>query len=269
MNREEIEEMLKNFGLSEYEAKAYYALLLLGHSKASEICKLARIPQSKIYEVLDRLAEKNLVEVYEVRPKEFKPISPQVVLRNFLEAQERKIKEMKEKIEELVTSLNSRGTKVFEGIWASRERGWKVFMNKATEMFEHAENYVFVMSKYFSWSSRLAKAVKACIKRGVEIKTIASKGIDETNYYRAKWYHDNGVKIRVLRSGKYPSLIDVDGKEVLLRLDKNSSRRNPVFTSIWSKDEGFTRIIDTFVKHIWRNSRPVDFEKLKKLVEKA
>ncbi len=263
MNREEIEEILKNFGLTDYEAKAYYALLLTGHSKAREISRISKVPQSKIYEVLERLLDKNLVEVYAVRPKEFKAVSPALALRKLVEEEERKIREAKEKIESLLTSLNSLNTQVFEGIWASKEKGWKTFMDKVCEMFGRSENYIFVMSKFFSWSSKLAQVVKACVKRGVKIRTIALAGIDESNYYRAKWFWDNGVEIRVFKEEKHPSLIDIDGKEVLLRLEKSSEKKSFSFTSIWSRDDSFVKIIDTYVKYAWKNSKPVNLEKIR------
>lgn len=262
MKREEIENILKNFGFTDYEAKAYYALLLLGHSKAREISKVSGVPQSKIYEVLERLLEKNLVEVYTVRPKEFKAVSPAIVLKNFIEEEERKIKETKERVEELISSLNSMNTEVFEGIWASTEKGWKTFMDKVCEMFGRAENYIFVMSKYFSWSSKLARMVKLCIRRGVKIRTIALREIDENSYYRAKWFSENGVEIRMLKEEKYPSLIDIDGKEILLRFEKSLNRKNFPFTSLWSREESFVKIIDSYLKYAWKFSKPVNLEKL-------
>lgn len=264
MKREEVEDILKNFGFTDYEAKAYYALLLLGHSKAREISKISGVPQSKIYEVLERLLEKNLVEVYTIRPKEFKAVSPAIVLKNFIEEEEKRIRETKEKVGKLISSLNSINTEVFDGIWASTEKGWKTFMDKVCEMFGRAEKYIFVMSKYFSWSSKLANMVKLCIKKGIKIRTIALREIDETNFFRAKWFSENGVEIRMLKEEKYPSLIDIDGKEILLRFEKSLNRKNFPFTSLWSKEESFVKIIDSYLKYAWKISKPVNLEKLGK-----
>lgn len=267
MKKEEVENIFKNFGFTDYEARAYYALLLLGHSKARDISKLSGVPQSKIYEVLERLLEKNLIEVYTVRPKEFKAVSPEIILKNLIEREERKLKETKEKVEQLISSLRSINTEVFEGVWASTEKGWKTFMNKVCEMFGRAENYIFVMSKYFSWSSNLARMVKICIRKGIKIRTIALREIDETNYYRAKWFYDNGVEIRMLKEEKYPSLIDIDGKEVLLRFEKSLERRNFPFTSLWSKEESFVKIIDSYLNYAWKISKPVNFKELGQKLE--
>ncbi|MEM5790773.1 MAG: helix-turn-helix domain-containing protein, partial [Candidatus Aenigmatarchaeota archaeon] len=250
-----------------YEAKAYYALLLSGHSKAREISKISGVPQSKIYEVLERLLERNLIEVYTIRPKEFKAISPAIILKNFVEEEERKIKETKEKVEELLSSLNSINTEVFDGIWASTEKGWKTFMDKVCEMFGRSERYVFVMSKYFSWSSKLANMVKFCIRKRIKIRTIALREIDETNFFRAKWFSENGVEIRMLKEEKYPSLIDIDGKEILLRFERSLNRKNFPFTSLWSKDESFVKIIDSYLKYAWKISKPVNLEKLENRIQ--
>lgn len=266
MDRLEVIDMLKNLGLSDYESKAYSALLFLGHSKASNISKEAEVPQSKIYEVLDRLAEKKLVEVYAVRPKEFKSISPEVTLTSLIREKEAEITQIKNKVSSLIELLNSpsTNTEVFEGIWASKEKGWKVFIERLCDMFNRAQRYAYVMSKNFSWSSKLAESVKACKKRGVEIRTISIGEIDESKYYRAKWFHDHGVKIRVWKTKIHPSLIDMDGKEILLRLDKSPTKAEGfVFTSVWSKDASFAKIIDSYVKNAWKKAKPVDFDKIK------
>jgi sugar-specific transcriptional regulator TrmB len=52
---------LMEFGLSEYEAKAYSALLGIMPATAYETAKAAGIPSSKIYEVLKKLSARQLV----------------------------------------------------------------------------------------------------------------------------------------------------------------------------------------------------------------
>src|SRR2546426_1711216 len=67
---------LSLFGLSEYDVKAYCALLELGPSTASELAIRSLVPYSKIYEVLGGLRKKGWVESYTARPTRFFPVSP-------------------------------------------------------------------------------------------------------------------------------------------------------------------------------------------------
>lgn len=68
---------LQEHGLTEYEARAYLALLELENSEASPIADLARVPRTKIYQALDGLEAKKLLEVIPDRPKRYQvqPIS--------------------------------------------------------------------------------------------------------------------------------------------------------------------------------------------------
>ena len=56
---------LMELGLGEYEAKAYLALLESNPVSAYETAKRAGIPTSKVYEVLDRLVARGIVQSYE------------------------------------------------------------------------------------------------------------------------------------------------------------------------------------------------------------
>lgn len=259
-------EALKEFGLSDYEAKAYSALIFLGSANASEICKESKVPQSKIYEVIDKLVEKRLVEVYGVKPKEFKAVAPEVMLRNLMEEKEKKVKELKGKIESLIKFIKipRPSTEVLEGVWTSKGKGWKDFIDRLCDMFDRSQKYAYVVSRDFSWSSKLAESVKSCKKRGVEIRTIFIGEINETNYSRAKWFHDHGVNIKMFRTKVHPRMIDADGKEVLIRLDTSPTERERfAFTSIWSKDASLAKVIDTYLKGIWKKTKDVDFGKKK------
>lgn len=68
---------LQEHGLTEYEARAYLALLELENSEASPVADLARVPRTKIYQALDGLETKKLLAVIPDRPKRYQvqPIS--------------------------------------------------------------------------------------------------------------------------------------------------------------------------------------------------
>jgi len=259
MNVDELVDVLRLLGLSEYESKAYSALLLKGHSKASHISKEAEVPQSKIYEVLEKLAEKRLVEVYDVRPKEFKPISPNAMLTAMIQEKEAEINQIKSKVSSMLKMLNSFQESV-EGVWTSKEKSLEDFFKRASEMYDRADAYIYAMTKNFSWPSRLADAARACVRRGIEVKVVCTGIVSESSYYRAKWLADNGIEIRLARAKLQPSLIDLDCREVLIRLDATSTKKEKfMYTTIYTRDVSLVKVIDTYVKSIWKKSRPLNF----------
>jgi sugar-specific transcriptional regulator TrmB len=62
LNGKAVVEMLKDFGLGEYEARIYFVLLPLGEAKVAALTRKAYVPQSKGYEVLDSLVQKGFAE---------------------------------------------------------------------------------------------------------------------------------------------------------------------------------------------------------------
>jgi len=271
MEKKDIIELFKGFNLSDYESKTYSALIFLGPSKVSDIARESKVPQSKIYEVLERLMEKQLVEVYGIRPKEFKAVNPNIALKSLLEEKEKGVLDLKEKIKILTGFLNQTNSRaeVMEGVWTTKENGWKSFIDRLSDMFDRSQKYAYVVSRDFSWSSRLAESVKSCYRRGVEIKTICIGTIDESNYSRAKWFYDHGVRIKIFKTVVHPRIIDTDGKEILLRLDTSPTKKERFsFTSIWSKDASLVKVIDTYLKSLWKEAKNVDFDKIHRIKTK-
>src|SRR5713101_2637872 len=73
---------LKEFGLTDYEAKVYVSLVESGTQTASELSKTASIPYSKIYEILGNLERKGWVETEQGRPSKYYPKAPSTALES-------------------------------------------------------------------------------------------------------------------------------------------------------------------------------------------
>jgi sugar-specific transcriptional regulator TrmB len=55
-------------GLTEYEARAYVAIVSIGEGGISDISQQSGIPRSRVYDIMDRLATKGFVEVGAMKP---------------------------------------------------------------------------------------------------------------------------------------------------------------------------------------------------------
>jgi len=73
-------ELLESIGIRGYEARAYLALVEIGEASAPVIASKAGIPQPRVYEVLDSLLKKGLVEVKIGRPRTYRALPPDVAL---------------------------------------------------------------------------------------------------------------------------------------------------------------------------------------------
>ncbi|MBI2663213.1 hypothetical protein HYX15_01635 [Candidatus Woesearchaeota archaeon] len=100
-----IEDSLKKIGLTEGETKVYLSLLELGSSSTGKITRRSGISGSKVYEVLDRLSNKGLVNsVIKNGVKYFESSSPTKIL-GYLEEKKEEIEKEKQEIQRIIPNL--------------------------------------------------------------------------------------------------------------------------------------------------------------------
>jgi sugar-specific transcriptional regulator TrmB len=75
MGTVEAHHYLQALGLTEYEARAYTALLSLGRAQPARIARHSHIPRPKVYETLERLEARGLATRTQVSPLEYAPLS--------------------------------------------------------------------------------------------------------------------------------------------------------------------------------------------------
>ncbi len=99
-NADRILKTLKSCGLTEYESKVYFTLLLTKRSKIGELSKKSSVPQPKIYLTVDGLKERGLVQVVDEFPKTVSPTKFEPYIG-------RKINEKQREISNLIESGNT------------------------------------------------------------------------------------------------------------------------------------------------------------------
>jgi len=122
----EITEKLKEFGLSEKEAKIYLASLELGESTATDISIKSNLPRTLVYDILERLIEQGLVS-YSIKSgkKNFVAVHPNEFL-SIIREKETAISSIMPDLEELYKKEGTKRPKVeiYEGV-----EGMKSVMN--------------------------------------------------------------------------------------------------------------------------------------------
>jgi len=82
---ESVVEKLQRIGLTEYEAKAYFALLSTHLNTATKVAEKSSVPRTKIYMVLESLADKGWVRIYSGVPLLFRATDPREVFERIKE----------------------------------------------------------------------------------------------------------------------------------------------------------------------------------------
>lgn len=81
---EDLLRFLEMIGIKGYEGRAYLALLSLGEATASQVASRAKIPLTRVYEVLRSLVNKGLAEVRVGRPRAYRAVHPRIALNLYL-----------------------------------------------------------------------------------------------------------------------------------------------------------------------------------------
>ncbi len=250
MLKERLIKDLREFGLTEYEAKAYLALTLYGPSTASLISEKSKIPQSKIYNVLKSLVSKSLAEYWDGKPLRYRAVEPLIALRKMIEEKKMAIEKLKEKSNFIANQLKPLKNEEFD-LWSSK--GKKAFLEKAAEMVNRAKKFGIATTSRFSRYPILDRAYLKALKRGVKIRMLGTSSLDEAKKARALWYYKKGAEIRILPMSVHPILGIVDDKEVCVRIDNS---QEPDF--IWSNNPALINVFKTYFEELWERGKEFD-----------
>lgn len=107
-------EALEHLGLTEYEAKCFVALSQLPHGTAKEVGQVADIPRSRVYETMDRLREKGLVEIHEAEPRMYQAVTTDTAIKLLRKEYESYF----DTVEETLQQIEPAYKEAEQGVWA-------------------------------------------------------------------------------------------------------------------------------------------------------
>ncbi|MBU3896884.1 MAG: hypothetical protein KJ697_03040 [Nanoarchaeota archaeon] len=241
---------LKMFGLSEYEARAYLVLSMYGPSSASFISEHSKIPSSKIYDILNSLRFKGLLDACNTKPKRFKLIDPKYALTSILASKELMIEEMRIKTKNLLEKLNPPQNSIKSEIWHSR--GKRPFYDKACEILNKTKEHAIATTKDFSRYPFLDYEFLDATKRGVKIRILCTSNLTDDAISRATWYVKNGADIRVLPMKTSPILGIIDDSEVVFKINSQVD-----CDFMWSNNENLISIMKNYFENLWLKASPI------------
>jgi sugar-specific transcriptional regulator TrmB len=179
---EQPEMLLKELGLTEYEAKACMVLIKFGRSAADRISSIGNIPLPRVYDTMNSLAERGLISISRTRPQTFDIIN----LKRFFEilkSDERK------KIEEKIKSIDDNSLRFLntisslpsvkyessnDAMLTLTKRGtnveeiWKQLHNETKKEF-------LVFAGDISWINRRANEIKKLVGKNIKYKILSFK----------------------------------------------------------------------------------------------
>jgi HTH-type transcriptional regulator, sugar sensing transcriptional regulator len=138
----ENQDILREAGLTNWEAKAIRALTELGECTTGPLVERSGIPQSKIYAVLDSLQKKGLVShILKGKIKHFQAGDPEKILVLFKEKESRITEQVRQLKELGKLKKTESSVQMFEGLRAIRTVNSELFAkaDKGEEFYGYSE----------------------------------------------------------------------------------------------------------------------------------
>jgi sugar-specific transcriptional regulator TrmB len=174
---ESISRVLKGIGLSEYESRAYLALVASGSSSASFVAEIGQIPRTSAYRILRGLEGKGFARSKEGRPRTFTPTDPSVLGDRCAND----IRDAFSKIESIKDVLSTRGIPQLVYTILGKDRVFE----KIGEMLDRAEHTFVISSPSIAeFRRRLGKKFTKAISRGVQVTVITSPFVKVPEHVR-------------------------------------------------------------------------------------
>lgn len=229
-------EKLKEIGFNTYEAKVYIALLKKYPATGYEVSKLANIPQSRTYDTLKVLEQKNVVATTNTKPISYTPVKPKQLLAGYQKKMNSTLNYLEKHLPEVKDNYNEPIITV---------SGKHNIQNKIIEVIQNAkrEIYMEVWSQDFKvFEQELLNAYN----RNVEIRIV---GYDNfSSRFGMVFQHAFAKDIEMSLGGRMV-IIAVDESEAIVGKISSFKNESADLSVIYTQNNGIVFIIKEFIVH--------------------
>ncbi|MGA8663817.1 MAG: helix-turn-helix domain-containing protein [Thermoplasmata archaeon] len=209
-------EVLGKVGLTQYEARAYIALVARGLGDATTLASAAGIPRTSAYKVLESLAEKGYAKPTGGKPILFRPTPPLDVAESLKGA----IQEVFDRLANLHRLVAEHGEPQLVYLLSGREK----VLQKIGELLDQStRTFILTTPGVAEVRDELAKKIQHAVKRGVHVTFVTAplQRVPEGVEYVAR---DNLLATEALADGEH-ALLAAPG------LDACGFTDNPILTA--------------------------------------
>ncbi len=241
--------VLRELGLTDYETRAYLALLERGVLTASQVSENADVPYSKVYETLTSLERKGWIETEKGRPSHYYPKTPLDALATAKMQLEEKVKTWEKTItSELQPFYEKREIREKPDIWILR--GEISIMAKLKEILEKTKSELMVAAPILPKAliDLVLPLLQPLQSAGVKILFMVSKQATAWNLKELERVAEVRVRDQMFGGG-----VIADGREAILFLGEEK----PTLV-IWSNHLGLVQFAKDYFQHLWDSSKQVD-----------
>lgn len=240
---------LEEFGLSNYEARAYVTLVAKGTISASELAYYSELPRTKVYPILLKLEKKKLAIISKSKPRMCTAIAPEDAFDDVVQEQINKVNAMNT----LVTNLKkvSEDSKKSRGSVEKRyfDLNANSVLNQLRTMIEGSKSSIHIMAD--QWGLGLLAECKeqmlTVLRRDLEVKIIIPSSLLGAESIKQI---PDGAKTRISDITQNCFVFD----ETELMLIDNNNGKGAIFSSTEILGSNQMKIFSD----VWKNALKID-----------
>jgi len=228
-----LEEQLRTFGLSSYEAKSYVSLVSLGPSEPKKVAKDAHIPYTSVYPALESLAEKGWVDIAVKKPRTYRAKKPSSI-KSMVSA---RVEDTFDALEKMYSPEPAEEAELVYTL-----RGSEKVLAKVYELLRGAKESVIIVAPTMGLGDpRLVELLADVVGRGAVVRAICDED--------ALGLLPPGVDARTGNQVAFDLL--VDDKVALIGLPDHSACG-------WVDSPAVASHFKQFLELLWSTSSPVE-----------
>ncbi len=236
---------MREMGLNAYEVDAYLALLDSGELTAMEISREAKVPYSKIYDVLNSLKAKGWIKSSETRPFKYFPVSPLEATAYTKRLIDEKHQGWEKKVADSLQPLYEKRA-LIERPDILILHGQEAIVAKLEELMKKANKEIMIASPVFA-KPIIASAdlLLSGIKKSANVKLMVAGKIHDWKSLR-KISSINEFRVR---ENMFGGGVIADCKEAMLFLGEDKPS-----LVIWSNHAGLVGFAREYFQFLWDSS---------------
>lgn len=259
----ELSSKLMQFGFTDYEAKAYCVLITQELVTATELSKLAAIPQGRIYSILNTLQEKGFCNVFPGNVKKFRAVEPKAAFTELIQRQKQSVSDLE--------NLEVKMTEVFENKVgnASPLDYIQILTSKQSQVQKFEDLIIRTKSELFSFNKKPyatgfnrkpeeihkdSAALIDCINKGINVRAIFEEEIENIEPFiqMLNYYESIGEEVRIHKS--LPLKMLLSDSEIAMVSMRNNDISRFKLTSLVVEHTDLTHAFNDLFEFYWSQS---------------
>jgi sugar-specific transcriptional regulator TrmB len=261
-------ELLQELGLTEYEARAYVAVLTQPGGPAAAIARAAAIPRPRIYDILDRLSRRGFVVRTSGRRTAYSAVPADEVLARLRYEEDTRRARKNDAAGKLQTLLDRIGGEASADPAGAEYleiiKNPALQLTRQNRLWQNARSRVLACSKAPYVMPRMppkaldeaAGHIVKALKRGVTWKTVfeARTAAELADCKPIAYFVARGEKVRF--KPRLPIKMAVfDGRDCIINLEEPSTGE-PTITSLAITHRGLAEALESYFAQLWAEARP-------------